>query len=140
MIIGVDPGASGGVAIVGEDCEAWNCPPTVADKVTLLRQIGTGAKAIIEAVHSFPGQGVASTFKFGKGFGEWLGILAALNIPYQEISPQRWIKYFGTMPKDKTKRKNHLKHLAQQRFPEVKVTLKTADAILLAVYGQEVTW
>ena len=42
------------------------------------------------------------------------------------------MKHFGTMPKDKKDRKNHLKHLAQQRFPSVKITLATADAILLA--------
>jgi len=47
------------------------------------------------------------------------------------------MKHYGSMPKDKTPRKNHLKHLAQQRFPKEKITLKTADAILLAVYGLE---
>ena len=42
------------------------------------------------------------------------------------------------MPKDRKKRKAHLKHLAQSLFPTEKVTLKTADAILLANWCREV--
>ena len=31
----------------------------------------------------------------------------------------------------------HIKHLAQQRYPDVKITLITADAMLLANYLKE---
>ncbi len=93
--------------------------------------------AIIESVHSMPKQGVKSVFTFGKGYGQWLGILASHEIPYTQVSPQKWMKFYGSLPKEKKDRKNHLKHLAQQRFPNLNITLATADAVLLANYLKE---
>ena len=93
--------------------------------------------AIIEAVHSFPGQGVASTFKFGNNYGQWQGILSALNIPYIQVSPQKWMKMFQPLPKEKAERKRRLKEIAIEYHPEIKVTLDTADAIVMAYYLKE---
>ena len=114
--LGIDPGASGGLAVIyPEKVTAINCPPTVSDMADEIISLEgyRAALAVIEAVHSFPDQGVASTFKFGLNYGQWLGILAALGIPYVQVTPGKWMKHFGAMPKDKTARKNHLKHLAQ---------------------------
>ena len=107
---------------------------SVLQLVKIHEHTGHKIHAVIESVHSFPGQGVASTFKFGMNYGQWLGILAGNKIPYTQVTPQMWQKHFGSMPKEKKDRKNHLKHLSQQRYPHTKVTLKTADAILLAEY------
>ena len=53
------------------------------------------------------------------------------------VTPLTWMKYFGTSrPKDKTKRKNHLKQIAQELCPEAKITLATADALLLAIWAR----
>ena len=93
--------------------------------------------AIIEKVHSFPNQGVASTFKFGNNFGQWQGILASMDIPYIEVSPQKWMKMFQPLPKDKGDRKRRLKEIAIKYHPEIKVTLDTADAIVMAYYLKE---
>lgn len=141
LSIGIDPGVNGGIAIVSSnEIGVWPCPDTISDMAEIISDINFldyDTRAVIEAVHSFPGQGVASTFKFGMNYGQWLGILAALEIPYIQVTPHKWMKHYGSMPKEKKDRKNHLKHLAQQRFPKEKITLKTADAILLAVYGME---
>ena len=96
--------------------------------------IDTRPMAVIESVHSMPGQGVKSTFTFGTNYGMWLGILASLQVPYIQVSPTKWMNIYGPRPKDKTARKNYLKHLAQQRYPKLPITLATADAILLAHY------
>ena len=45
----------------------------------------------IEFVHSFPGQGVVSTFTFGQNYGQWQGIVAALGVESVSVSPQAWI-------------------------------------------------
>jgi len=84
-----------------------------------------------------PGQGVASTFKFGKNFGEWLGILASFRVPYELITPVKWMKFYGSYPKEKNLRKVHFKNLAQQRVPAIIITLKTSDAVLIANYIKE---
>ena len=85
-----------------------------------------------------PKQGVVSVFTFGKNYGQWLGILASNGVPYKEVTPQTWMKYYGAMPKDKAKRKKHLKHLAQSLYPNIKITLKTADAVLIAHWCKQI--
>lgn len=138
--IGIDPGVSGGVcAIEGLGFTVCKCPDTVRDMAEVLIPYRERKNALvaIESVHSMPGQGVASTFKFGKNFGEWLGILATLKIPYYLITPYKWMQFYGSYPKEKTLRKTHFKNLAQQRAPLLKVTLATADAILIANQTKE---
>tara|TARA_Y100000593_G_scaffold92335_1_gene183592 strand:- start:8443 stop:8997 length:555 start_codon:yes stop_codon:yes gene_type:complete len=142
LYIGIDPGVSGGICcITGPDMVAIKCPGTTSDMSEVVSVVSDISKhsgykcyAIIESVHSMPGQGVKSCFTFGKNYGEWLGILAANKVPYKQVTPQKWMKLFGVMPKDKKARKNHIKHLAQQRYPDSKITLATSDAILIAEY------
>ena len=133
IFIGIDPGISGGVAFIYNDTHyVKKCPNTVSDmaeEIATLNQIGPDIPkyAIIERVHSMPGQGVASTFKFGTNYGQWLGILATLHIPYILVTPHKWMRHYGSRPKDKKERKNHLKDLAQQRYPNA-CLLYTSDA------------
>tara|TARA_R100000278_G_scaffold44073_1_gene38433 strand:+ start:2806 stop:3261 length:456 start_codon:yes stop_codon:yes gene_type:complete len=143
LYIGIDPGKSGGIAIIYHDnLYCIKCPATVHDMVEEI-QIPLDmmdvprSKAVIEFVHSMPGQGVKSMFTFGQNYGTWLGILAALKIPYDIVAPGKWMKHFGSMPKDKKDRKNKLKQLAQQAYPDQRVTLATADAILMAIYARD---
>ena len=144
--IGIDVGKSGGVAIIDSiktenaPITAVKCPETVADMSKLITWHKWDCRdllCVIEKVHSMPKQGVKSMFTFGKNFGQWLGILAAFEIPYIEVTPQKWMKYYGAMPKNKKERKTHLKHLAQSLYPSINVTLYTADAILMAHYCKQ---
>ena len=143
VFIGIAPGKMGGVAFIYNDnYNVAQCPNTVsemADELILLNDMAPDIQkyAIIEQVHSMPKQGVKSVFTFGQGYGQWLGILATLKIPYIQVSPHKWMKWYPAVPKIKKDRKNHLKHLAQQRFPDVKITLATADAMLIANYLRE---
>jgi len=140
--IGIDPGVGGGVAVIENGhIEAFNCHDTVKDMADYISQrkwdcINTFC--IIEKVHSMPGQGVVSVFTFGKNYGQWLGILASNGVPYKEVTPQTWMKFYGAMPKDRSKRKKYLKHLAQSLYPNIKITLKTADAVLLAHWCSQI--
>ena len=143
IYIGIDPGKNGGIGIIYNDqAYCMRCPATVLEMAKEINDCIELApdiqkQAIIEAVHSFPNQGVKSVFTFGEGYGKWLGILAAYKIPYIQVTPQKWQKYFGSLSRDKKERKNQLKHLAQQRYPDIKITLATADAMLLATYLKE---
>ena len=143
IFIGIDPGISGGIAVIYNDTYyAKKCPNTIsemAEEIAILNDMGPDMPkyAIVERVHSMPGQGVSSTFKFGANYGQWLGILSTLKIPYILVSPHTWMKHYGSRPKNKTDRKNHLKALAQQRFPDASITLATSDAILICNYLKE---
>lgn len=146
VFIGIDPGASGGLAVMWTEHEgAWQveASPMLATETDIadwLRSWETG-HALIEKVSAMPGQGVTSMFKFGQSYGTLRGILTALRIPWEEVRPQKWQAEFSLVfPKSMgltvTEKKNRHKAKAQQLFPSVKVTHAVADALLLASFCQ----
>ena len=77
----------------------------------------------------------ARSFNFGKNYGKLEGIIAAMKFRVEKpIVARSWQKVHGlSKPKciAQNKWKNILKDRAQKLFPSVKVTLKTADALLI---------
>lgn len=146
IFVGVDPGQAGGLVAIEQSLMVTQMPKTERDiwdwfqKVEEKRYPGQKMVALIEKVHSMPGNGVASMFKFGKGYGGLRMALIAAGIPFEEVNPRQWQKALGVAPRGKTESKtefkNRLKALAQQLHPNVKVTLATADALLIATYCQ----
>ena len=140
VYIGIDPGKSGGIACInGKKMECMRYPSDVKEIVFLLQKLrySRGCIALMERVHSFPNQGVRSTFTFGENFGIWKGILAAIDVEYDLIQPKKWMSFYGEQPKEKTKRKNNLKSIAKKLYPNAHITLYTAAAVLLAYYLKE---
>lgn len=106
MIIGIDPGLDGGIAILeGPKALTVHDIPTLKER-TRGREVDWAAlsrlymqydifeieHAFIEQVHSMPKQGVASSFKFGYVAGGLRGLVAAWGIPTTMVTPQRWKK------------------------------------------------
>jgi crossover junction endodeoxyribonuclease RuvC len=146
------------VGVIGE--QAGNGCPRVFDTPTLTvegektkRRYNTAAMAqilmsidltkgilvILENVHSMPKQGVASSFSFGQGLGMWQGIVAALGIPLEMPSPQRWKKEIMA---DQGRDKDAARFKAIQLFPTLATQLSRvkddgrAEALLMAEYGR----
>jgi crossover junction endodeoxyribonuclease RuvC len=94
--------------------------------------------AIVESVGSRPGQGVVSTFKFGTAYGVVQGVIGALQIPVEFVSPQRWKKHFHLNGD-----KEQARAKAQQLFPVCAASFQRvkdhgrAEAALIARYGFE---
>jgi crossover junction endodeoxyribonuclease RuvC len=142
VFLGIDPGQSGGLAVLmggplhpkSPEAFVWKMPETERDlwEIVRTREVGE-AFAVIEAVHSMPKQGVASSFKFGRSYGFLRGCLIASGIPFEEVTPQKWQKALGCLTKGD---KNVSKRRAQQLFPGLKITHATADALLLAEYAR----
>jgi crossover junction endodeoxyribonuclease RuvC len=138
--IGIDPGKGGGICFIKNKdiAVAYKCPETIEQMTSILKKEIKGFRkkqATIENVHSMPRDGVVSAFSFGRNFGTWLGILTALNIDFNMVSPQKWMKTFHPLPKEKKSRKHKLKQIAFDLHPDAKNTLSTADAVLIAHYG-----
>lgn len=144
--IGIDPGATGAIASISPTGITFiDCPtikqngktkPNPTLMASELSQLVTpNSIIIIENVHAMPGQGVSSMFSFGMGYGCWLGIIAALNIPVEFVTPQTWKKYYNLGPDKEASRA-----AALQLFPSQANELKLkkhhgrAEALLLAEF------
>jgi len=140
--IGLDPGKSGGYAIIcGHDLEAHG-DFDKAEIISLFHAIAHmpgGAICCLEKVHAMPKQGSVSMFSFGENYGWLKGVLDACRIPFQEIPPQTWKKEFG-LNSDKVKSVE----VCRQLFPNAELTPPNcrkphdgiAEALLMAEYAR----
>jgi hypothetical protein len=68
------------------------------------------------------------------------GMLLAACIPFEDCPPKRWQEALKLRRKEKGEKKtdwkNYIKSVAQQLFPDVKVTLWNADALMMAEYAK----
>ena len=141
--MGIDPGASGGLALIdGCEIEAVAMPATERD-IWLWVSAEHVDFAVIEQNTGYvggEGNPGSAMFKFGRSAGLLTMALVAAGVPYEEITPGQWQKKLGIPPRKKGEAKgafkNRLKAEAQRLFPRIPVTLKTADALLLAEYAR----
>jgi crossover junction endodeoxyribonuclease RuvC len=162
LIIGIDPGISGGLACLDG---AGN---VVRLSIMPIVKIGTKHKldphgiidwlrecytddniklVAIEEQRPMHKQGVTSTFSTGRSYGILEGIVAALRLPYEIIRPTDWQKVmFRGLPKGKGKVMSV--KIAQQLYPKqnflksdrcVKVHDGMTDAVLIAEYTRRKT-
>lgn len=155
IYLGLDPGASGGIARLDEHrlvvqslenmttADIWEYVRGFSPQSTALGKDGyRPVFAILERVGGYAGEAQPGSrmFNFGVTYGQLLMALVAAGIPFEQITPGVWQKGVGIPPRkkgeSKTDFKNRLKARAQELFPGVKVTLNVADAILIAEYNR----
>lgn len=158
-VIAIDPGSSGGIAIshpMGIGDTQRKLIAVGSDKITNLASILRGffnPVAYVELVTGFiakpkkPKPGEKAEFRlenqshlmfnFGKNAGRIEGILEALEIPFFLVHPAVWQKplFLSKKGTPREKWKKRLQEEAQRRFPSCKVTLATADALLILNYA-----
>lgn len=156
--VGIDPGNTGALVVLEDGEVEFHDTPTYRDGkktridaagcAALLRDLkydclpdsGKRLMVTIERVGARPNEGVSSMFTFGHGYGIWIGALAALEIPYQLVTPQAWKKVMMPgAPHDK----DASRIVARRLFPtqtEEGLSRKKdhgrADALLMAEYGR----
>jgi crossover junction endodeoxyribonuclease RuvC len=143
-ILGIDPGLSGAVAfyfpeapdrVIAEDMPAVSGEVDTATLAARIVQMGP-AFAVVERVAARPGQGVASTFKFGASYGAVRGTLAALQVRTLLVAPTVWKRHFR-LDADKEKARA-LALLTFAKTPEHFARKKDhgrAEASLIALFG-----
>lgn len=143
--IGIDPGKGGSVAALMPDGTTRHSIFDVGIYNQIFREcrISGPVFAVIEKVHSMPKQGVASSFSFGENFGLIKGLLYANNIPFQEVSPNKWKRAFGV-----TSDKQTSIDTAQNLFPNIDMRASSrckkphdgiAEAYLMAEYAKRIS-
>ena len=143
MIYGIDPGAKGAIALQYNDGRAFVYDMPMLGKEVNGAEVASIFKEFpaehvwIEQVNSF-GMGRTSAYNFGQGVGILKGVMAALEVPYTLVTPQKWKKHFGL-----SKEKDHSRLLATRLYPSMadQFALKKhdgrAEAILIGKYGSE---
>src|SRR5260370_864228 len=116
ILLGVDPGIHGGLAIVAvEDGAA----PQLIEAIHI-PVIGTSAqervhhaairgfverhqpiRALIERAQAMPKQGASSGFKYGRAVGAIEAAIALCSIPIEIVEPSMWKRFWRLQGKDK---------------------------------------
>lgn len=108
LFAGIDPGLEGALVIINpasrEVVMAQTMPLMAGEKegrkdidsvllhLYLARYRSSIDMLALERVHARPGQGVASTFSFGRVFGKTIACLEILGIPFRYVTPAVWVK------------------------------------------------
>ena len=152
LVIGIDPGLSGAIAIL-EDKKVLNIldMPVMTEGQKNKRQINSAQlvniikknihktdeiSVVVEQVNAMPGQGVTSMFNFGQTFGAIKGVCAALELPIFFIRPSKWKKHFELINSSKDASRTK----AIEMYPSLsdklskKKDVNKSDAILIARY------
>lgn len=154
VIIAIDPGASG--AIAWRDGKGvrhvTNMPDTprgileqirgIEDEVDddgIIRPLSDYECYLEDVGKGMPGQSSSATASFARHNGHLEMALIAEGIRIIKVLPQKWEKTLGIGKSSdcptKADWKRKLKQKAEELYPQFKVTLKNADALLILEYG-----
>ena len=151
-IIGIDPGLSGGIAVL-DDLKIYDIfdMPIMSEGKKNKNQLNSAQLVniinehvlknedtfvIVEQVSAMPGQGVTSMFNFGQTFGSIKGICAALKLPIFYVRPAKWKKHFELINSSKDASRTKVIEI----FPYISSELSKkkdsnkADAVLIASF------
>src|SRR5262245_44884236 len=140
LYLGIDPGVTGGLALVDEHASILMLVNMPADDdrllyatvcVPLLNYPLIPLHAVVEKVHASPQMGVGSAFTFGRQYGRVLMALAAANIAYEEVAPRIWQRALDCLTGGD---KRVSRQMVTQLFPGCGCSSATADALLIAEY------
>jgi hypothetical protein len=150
MIIGIDPGKSGGLVLlqptVGglEPVEIKKMPEGEDALTGLLREwCGIATHAYIEAIPKFAGENRSAAF-MAVLYGNYKFVCGAIRMhgkpALEEMPLLKWMNHtipMKTRSRDRTERKKQLLQAAQSAWPKHKWNLATCDAALIAKAGHE---
>lgn len=131
MILALDPGVSGAVAVLHDDgslASCWDMPtvsvsvggkqrnriaaPVLAQQIGEWRAKATHLHAVLENVGPMPRDGSQQAFGLGYSKGMIEGVLSALAVPYVLVTPAAWKRAAGL-----TSDKGAARMLAMRTWP-----------------------
>lgn len=145
LIIGIDPGAQGGIAWKegDEPVQAVKMPSGMTEQLDFLfslvaPQVTPQVTVFLEKVGLHrQGNSASSSAKFARHCGHLEAGLYMLSVPVKQVAPIVWQKkVFGALPRDKMERKRAIKEEMARQHPHLKVTLATSDALGILTWGK----
>lgn len=161
-VIGIDPDASGALALLKDGDTDGGCSAQVFDTphlqvmvgkrarkrldarsiVQLLHSFGAphGTTAYIEQSNPFPKDGKQGWWSGGFTYGLWLGVLVSSGFSVIPLSSRIWKDHFQLFRNSSTK--DDSRKAASDLFPSLSSSLKRkkdhgrAEALLIAAYGK----
>jgi hypothetical protein len=156
--LGIDPGESGGFALLNPkgNCIAFHgmqnsleerlewLKANIADRNANLRDESGETVVFIEKVSGFQGVQHPGSYMFTFGFntGFLYGCCLTLGCNVVEVQPKTWQKEFDVVRPNGVsdmKWKTMLLRKAEEIFPQLYITKQTSDALLIARYGYQFT-
>jgi len=147
IVIGIDPGAKGGVATIYEDGSVQATVMPMIDNreinIVALQEWCEGAfLVVIERAQAMPG--MKGMFTYGEQFGRIREMLRQVGIPCKQVRYKDWAEAVGLPKKKNEKHKPAIKYV-MQKHPTVNIIAPgcrtphsgMADAICIAEYGKE---
>jgi len=141
-IVGIDPGTSGAIALIAPGAVIVDDLPVIGNRINgaEFARILSVLKAdviVVENVNAMPGQGVSSVWTFAHSVGVVHGVVAALGIRMELVTPAKWKAHFNL---GRDKEASRMKCI--QKYPAVtglglKKHSDRAEALLIATYYQE---
>lgn len=145
FVMAIDPGISGAVAfyIKSTDTLIVHDTPVAGGEIDcaalaeLIREYGP-AGCIIENVHAVHGNGITSSFNFGKSYGMARGVISACRVRTQLVAPSVWKRHYR-LKADKEEARAH----AILTWPGMNVFSRKkdhnrAEAALMAKYYADI--
>jgi hypothetical protein len=97
--VGIDPGKHGAIVLLDGDgaIQSYHLTPLADGDYDLTEMLSlvrswSGFLVTIEACQAFPKIGARSNFEVGRGFGLWLGMLAACRVSHSVVHAATWHK------------------------------------------------
>jgi hypothetical protein len=141
-LIAIDPGKSGGIVWTNLDgtVSALKMPQTPLDILNALRdRAETSSRLVcyIEKVGSSrPGNSAKSSTTFARHCGHLDMALLAAEVSTIQVTSQKWMKFLGIPGGlDLKDRKSRIKDAMQRRYPYLRVTDWSADALGILTYA-----
>lgn len=156
-IIGIDPGASGGIVTwrPNEVAKAIKMPKDLNALRDYLEYIKTVAHPIVfieklsvrpdDVVADSAGVNMGKMFRIQKmmqNFEQLRAILTVCGVPFVMVHPMKWQNELKLRVKgsreEKADRKRRYRDLAAKLYPEIKSALWSADATLIMHFGRRI--
>lgn len=152
IVIGIDPGQKGGIARLanGQAPQGIVMPDIISVISFLSLEANVTAydkiHIFIEKAQCMPKQGITSAFNYGVHYGELLGIVRCLGLPYTEVRPATWSRVMHAGTGASTTKQRSIE-ACKKLFPGInlKATERCkkdhdgmAEALLVAEYGRRV--